>query len=114
MSKFIGSENSNKIVNEIALASQPDLVAEDGDASGVTKEIFTDCILDYGNPDGFEILLQEGGGEGGAESCYTVFSWKGIAYKYYYSYYSYNGYDFDGDVDLEVVTQKQRTITVWE
>ena len=61
----------------------------------------------------FEFVEQEGGGEGGAEYCYTVFKWKGDFYKIIYSYSSYGGYDYDYS-QIYRVTPKEKTVTVYE
>ena len=63
----------------------------------------------------YEHLHQDGGGEGGAESCEGVFRFMGKIYKGYYSYASYQGYDYDYILDdLHEVQPKQKTITVYE
>lgn len=62
---------------------------------------------------GFEVLQQEGGGEGGAENCTTVFTFKGTTYRVNYKYYSYDGFNFYND-DLREVKPVTKTITVYE
>jgi len=56
---------------------------------------------------------QDGGGEGGAEDCYTVFNIDGVFYKVLYSYYSHYGYELDY-ATVQKVTPKKQTITVYE
>ena len=43
----------------------------------------------------FKLILQEGGGEGGAEDCRSVFKVGDQYFMVNYNYYSYNGFDFD-------------------
>lgn len=63
----------------------------------------------------YEHLDQDGGGEGGAEYCYGVFSLNGKIYRADYSYYSYNGYEYDYIMgSLREVKPVQKTITVYE
>ena len=63
----------------------------------------------------YKHLDQEGGGEGGSEYCYGVFSLQGKTYRAEYSYYSYNGHEYDYIVDtLREVKAVEKTITVWE
>lgn len=71
-----------------------------------------DLFLDTPAFEGFEELQQEGGGEGGAEYCFTVFKWKDKIYKITYSYASYEGYDFDYSEVYEV-QPKEKLITVY-
>lgn len=62
-----------------------------------------------------KVLEQEGGGEGGAEYCYMVFSWKDKIYKIEYSYQSYDGYDFDNVAStIREVKPVQKMVTVYE
>jgi len=64
---------------------------------------------------GYVHLEQEGGGEGGAEYCYGVFSLGGKTYKAEYSYYSYHGHDYDYILStLREVKPVQKVITVYE
>jgi hypothetical protein len=59
-------------------------------------------------------LQQEGGGEGGSEDCFGVFSLNGIIYKAEYSYFSYDGHNYDDILStLKVVEAKEKTITVY-
>ena len=64
---------------------------------------------------GYEHLEQEGGGEGGSEYCYGVFSLGGKTYKAEYSYYSYHGHDYDCILDtLREVKPVQKMVTFYE
>jgi len=58
-------------------------------------------VLDDGRWDheDFKHLEQDGGGEGGSEYCYAVWSWRGLIYKIEYSYMSHEGHDYDGSMD---------------
>lgn len=70
---------------------------------------------DFFSKYGYVHLEQEGGGEGGGEYCYGVFSLGGKTYKAEYSYYSYNGHDYDSILDtLHEVKPVQKVITVYE
>lgn len=60
---------------------------------------------------GIEWIEREGGGEGGAEDCHTIFCVDGIYYQWDYSYYSYNGFDIYDDI--YEVKPSQKTITVY-
>lgn len=61
----------------------------------------------------YEHIEQDGGGEGGAEYCKTIFKWKDEFYKVTYSYASYQGFDFDY-ASWYKVSPKEKTITVYE
>ena len=64
---------------------------------------------------GYEHLQQEGGGEGGAESCEGVFKLKGKMYQAFWRYYSHEGYETYGAAEsLREVRPVQKTITVYE
>lgn len=64
---------------------------------------------------GYEHLQQEGGGEGGAESCFGVFKLKGKVYQAFWRYYSSDGYETYGAAEsLREVKPVQKTITVYE
>jgi hypothetical protein len=58
-------------------------------------------------------LEQDGGGEGGAEDCETVFSIDDVIYKITYNYYSHHGYETDY-AQAYIVIPVQRTITAYE
>lgn len=62
-----------------------------------------------------EINLKEiesdGGGEGGSEYCYTIFSLGDKFFKYEYSYYSYAGYSVDPATHLTEVLPKIVQVT---
>jgi hypothetical protein len=63
---------------------------------------------------GYELLQEEGGGEGGAEYCYGVFSLKGKTYKAEFSYFSYDGNSTNGCANsLKEVTPVIQKVTVW-
>jgi hypothetical protein len=55
---------------------------------------------------GISIKSMEGGGEGGAESCHSIFALGDKLYKIRYSYYSYIGYEIDDDAELIEVIPK--------
>lgn len=60
-------------------------------------------------------LEQDGGGEGGSEDCYGVFSINGVMYKAEYSYESHCGHNTDYILDsLRVVQATEETITVYK
>lgn len=63
----------------------------------------------------YKHLQQEGGGEGGSEYCYGIFSLKGKVYKAEYQYYSHNGHKTDEIIDsLQEVKAVEKTVTVYE
>ena len=58
---------------------------------------------------------QEGGGEGGSEYCYMIFSWKDKVYKIEYSYYSHYGHNFeDVESTIREVKPVEKVVTVYE
>lgn len=63
----------------------------------------------------YVIVGSEGGGEGGAEYCESVFKYGDKFYKVYYYYYSHQGYETHGISDtIKEVTPKQKTVTIYE
>lgn len=63
----------------------------------------------------YEHIMQEGGGEGGSEYCEGVFKLDGVYYHVSWSYYSHEGYETGGAFNtMNVVTPKEKTITVYE
>jgi hypothetical protein len=58
-------------------------------------------------------IEQDGGGEGGAEDCHTVFSIGDVTYKITYNYYSHYGFD-TAHAQAYIVTPVQRVITAYE
>jgi hypothetical protein len=74
---------------------------------------YTDYNTEVDILDKLEWIEQDGGGEGGTESCYTVFKLNGVYYQAYYSYYSHYGYEFDS-LTYQIVTPVEKTITAWE
>lgn len=79
------------------------------DVSGCVEEF----ILEQPAVVGLTWLLQEGGGEGGAEQCEVIFSWKDVCYAIYYSYYSHDGYAIAAE-ELYIVTPEEKTVTVYK
>lgn len=60
-------------------------------------------------------IQEEGGGAGGAEDCFGVFSLRGVMYKVHWTYCSYGGNDTYGISDsISIVQKKEKTITVYE
>lgn len=72
-----------------------------------------EVILDGFEDIGVKLVGQDGGGEGGAEDCYSVLEIDGVFYKVFYSYYSHHGYEFDY-ASVKVVTPKEKLVTVYE
>lgn len=72
-----------------------------------------EIILEGDADAGIELLHQSGGGEGGAESCYSVLKVEDKIYKVSYSYYSHHGFEFDY-AEVKEVWAKQKLITVYE
>jgi len=95
------------------------------DLKGQLEEIFAESdydflsflLGDYDEEAAFAAKLehheQDGGGEGGSEYCYTVFSIGDVYYKIAYSYYSHHGYETDYATAYEV-TPVQRMTTYYE
>lgn len=83
----------------------------DNEAEWSDYEILLDDA-DFVDHAPFEFIEQEGGGEGGAEHCWSVFKFKDVFYKATFSYASYAGYDFYDD--FYIVSPKEKTITVYE
>lgn len=93
-----------------------DYIDDEGDSEllfmmaegGVYSAVDIDKVFGYDN------VMQEGGGEGGAEHCEAVFKFDGKFYKVEYSYASHCGHDFDYIKDtLKEVFPKQVTSTVY-
>ncbi|MNK14407.1 hypothetical protein D3C87_325300 [compost metagenome] len=78
---------------------------------------FTDFLLgdfnqELGDKADLKWLEQDGGGEGGAESCYTVFSIGDITYKITYTYYSHHGFE-TSYAAAYTVTPTEKTVIVY-
>jgi hypothetical protein len=58
-------------------------------------------------------IEQDGGGEGGAEDCHTVFSIGDVTYKITYNYYSHYGFDTK-HAQAYIVTPVQHLVTLYE
>lgn len=67
----------------------------------------------WAEENGYELLEQEGGGEGGSEWCYSVFKLGGKIYKINYNYYSHQGFDFDY-AEVKEVKPVKKTVVVYE
>jgi hypothetical protein len=77
-------------------------------------DYFEDFLLDgCGEIKGFEFIEQDGGGEGGAEDCYSIVKVDGVFYKVTYAYYSHHGFETDY-AGVFKVTPREKTITVYE
>ena len=101
-----------QIVDEILEIIQLEELGDYYDENFVLSEVLTE---NYQEVPGFKHITQDGGGEGGTEYCYSIFSWKDVTYKMEYSYYSYHGCDFDGAIDtIREVRPAEETITVWK
>jgi hypothetical protein len=74
---------------------------------------YSGMIRDGDENVGVKLVDREGGGEGGAEDCYSILEIDGVFYQVTYNYYSYVGYEFDY-AEVTIVTPKQKTITVYE
>ncbi len=114
-------EGEKQMTNKLTTAERETLENEIMEAYNATtadkyrrddfNQIVTD--MDYITMEGLEFVAQEGGGEGGAEYCFTVFKWKEQYYRIDYNYYSHHGYEFDCS-EIYRVTPKEKTITVYE
>ena len=62
---------------------------------------------------GFSLIEQDGGGEGGSEYCYSIVKLDDVFYKISYSYYSHHGFEFDY-AEVRKVEPKKKMITVYE
>lgn len=95
--------------------SDPESYAEQYEAYKTIREYNGILEQEYLDSIGFEHLEQSGGGEGGGEYCYGVFSLKGKYYRCNYSYYSYDGHDYDYIADtVEEVIPVEKTVIVYE
>lgn len=95
--------------------TDPDLHAEQFTAFTEVREYNNKLHEEYLESIGYKHLEQEGGGEGGAEDCHGVFSFKGKIYRGCYSYYSYNGHEYDYiESTLQEVKPVEKTIIVYE
>jgi hypothetical protein len=64
---------------------------------------------------GYEHIVQDGGGEGGAEDCHGVFKLKGKIYMAEYRYYSHEGHEYESITDtVREVKPVTKTVTVYE
>jgi len=86
-------------------------IMSEGTTYGEPKKAFL-AFLE--NEMGFVHLQQDGGGEGGSEYCYVIFTLKGKNYRASYSYYSYDGHDYDNFWDWKEVKPVTKTVTVYE
>lgn len=85
------------------------------DAYWAEKNEIQEPVSKIFNSPNYEHIMQEGGGEGGAEHCYGVFKLDGKYYSACWSYYSYNGYEEAGAFNsLREVQPRTQTITVYE
>lgn len=123
MSKYLGSKGV-ELVKEIYLAGvEQDLNYHSTSHEDDSEDYWSDILvnfLEYNIVDGWNLpedcclVQQEGGGEGGAEDCFAVFSWKDKYYRVNYNYYSYHGYD---NLDMESIYEvfpKEKVVTVFE
>lgn len=112
MAKQLSVEESNAIIQEMMDLYIATYTGTKRWIPNDLKEFLEDYVC-HGVPlDGYEHIESEGGGEGGAKACHTVFKWKGQAYMINYSYYSYHGYDYYDDA-LTMVEPTEKTVTVW-
>ena len=90
------------------------------------SEVDSDCWLTDGFDDGSILYkedeetkaiplewIEQDGGEGGGEYCYTVVKLGDKFLKIEYSYYSYNGYETDG-AEVYEVEATERLVTFYE
>ena len=121
MSKYLQEEGVN-LIKEIYLAAVEEKVSDHltdpedvVDWDDYLEAYFRENIIEnWFLPSDFKYLAQEGGGEGGAEDCFCVFSWKGQCYRVDYNYYSYHGYDNLEMSQIYKVEPKEKTIFVYE
>jgi len=76
-------------------------------------EFWGDEAKQWAKDNKYELIEQEGGGEGGSEWCHSVFKFGDTVYKINYGYRSHYGYDFQG-AEIREVKPVQKTITVYE
>ena len=117
----LGDTMKNYEVKELFKSIHKDLINKEllDERDDLDELIYTMCegypddkISEYLN---YEHLQQEGGGEGGAESCHGVFKLGDKIYKAEYSYYSHAGHEYDHILDtIQEVKPVQKTITVYE
>lgn len=116
---LLSIEEGEKIMGKLLNKEQSDMVWDDMlEAYNSLEPRYAfdsrvEFLFEEPSVEGLEWLEQEGGGEGGAEDCHTVFKFKDVVYKVFYSYYSYNGFSLYDDT-LTIVEPKEKTITVYE
>lgn len=113
-------EGEKQMTNQLTSAEREALETEIMEAISACTTLrwkpddFREAVLEESRGvKGLKWIEQDGGGEGGAESCYTVFKWKDNFYKITYNYYSFHGYDFDYS-EIYRVTPVEKTVTVYE
>lgn len=106
---------SNKIDFEDFISKVNEVLIEGGHKPRWDDEWDEHYIIhgDFPENSRVEFIEQEGGGEGGAEDCYTVIKLDGVFYKILYYYYSHHGFDTEY-AEVMVVTPKEKLITVYE
>ena len=108
-------------MSDVTLDTIRNAYKEFGEGDSFCEYSFVDCLIESWGRDefrekhGVECLDKEGGGEGGGEYCYAVFTFEGHTYKIEYSYYSYHGCNYDCiDDNFCEVKAKEKTVTVYE
>lgn len=94
-----------KSFNEVVDGSFLDMIALD--------EFWGDNAKKWAKDNKYELIEQEGGGEGGSEWCYSVLKFGDNIYRIDFGYRSHHGYEFRGAKIREVKPVK-KTITVYE
>jgi hypothetical protein len=77
-----------------------------------------DVLLGYGDPVTFnetpvQFVVQDGGGEGGGEGCFTILRVGDAHYKVTYSYASYDGFNFDY-MEVKKVVPRTKVVVEFE
>jgi hypothetical protein len=128
--------SKNTITTEAFLEKVKQRATKVAQENGLSKEDtaeFVDNFADEDESDGYNILElegfwgkhkelatevvqcveQDGGGEGGAESCHIILKVDGEYWQYNYSYYSHHGYEHYNNTLMQVFP-KEKTVTVFE
>lgn len=118
MAEKLNDAEAIKLVERILEVAYPNV--EDRDCSSDWHEFsYLKSFVHLDECYEYKDIQNYGGGEGGDEYCYKIFSWKDVNdpepkfYRMDYNYYSYVGSNFD-DVEIYQVTPVDKVVTQYE